>query len=130
MVTITGAKKILGFILGVLLVVLSIYLFMSAFGMKLPFAFLAALSNTAVLGWLLIVSSLFLVYDAITELGSKRIRSLVAAFIGIVFGLVPVLKSLKILAFTIVPEGTFGVVLYSISLIIIGGFLMWDITGG
>jgi len=120
----------MGFVLGILLVVLGLYMMLTAFGLKLPLAFLTALSSIVVLGWLLLVGSLFLVYDAITELGSKRIRSLIAAFVGIVFGLVPVLKSFNILAFTIIPEGTFGVVLYSIALIVVGGFLMWDITGG
>lgn len=108
---------------------MSLHLLLSLIGLQLPFAFLVALSRVKVLAWVLLLSSAFLIYDGITELGGKRMKSLVAALVGLVLGLIPVLYSFNILPFTI-PEAVWGVVLYLIFMAIVGVFLVWDITGG
>jgi len=125
---VTGPKKTIGLIMGILFILVSIYILGSTFGLNIGLEFLDFIVQTIVLAWIVLVGAVFLVIDAITELGSKRMRSLLAALIGILLGLVPVLHSFGILPFTI-PD-IFGVVVYALVMIILGGFLIWDFTGG
>jgi hypothetical protein len=123
---VTGKKKIIGLVIAIIFFLISAYVLATFFGMILPFDFLDFLLNELVLAWIVLVGSVYLIFDSITELGSKRIRSLLAALIGLLLGLVPVLYSFGFLPFTI----PFGVVVYALSMIILGGFLIWDFTGG
>jgi hypothetical protein len=124
---ITGAKKWIGLLLGILFILASIYILGKTFGLALP-DFLGFLLNTIVLAWIVLVGSIFLIYDAIFEMGAKRMRSILAALIGVILGLIPVLHSFGVLPFTI--PASFGNIVYALAMIILGGFLIWDFTGG
>ena len=123
---VTGTKKWVGLIFAILFFLISAYVFATFFGANLPLGFLDFLLNELVLAWIVLVGSIYLIFDSITELGHKRLRSLLAALIGLLLGLVPVLHQFKLIPFTI----PFGVVVYALSMIILGGFLIWDFTGG
>jgi hypothetical protein len=126
MVVITGTKKWIGLLLAVLFFLLSIYILGSRLGYLGFLGFLDFFINDVVLAWIVLVGSLFLVADSITELGHKRLRSILAALICLLLGLVPVLHSFNVIGFTI----PFGVVVYALVMILLGGFLIWDFTGG
>ncbi|MBW2995432.1 hypothetical protein KY312_03690 [Candidatus Woesearchaeota archaeon] len=123
---VTGTKKWIGLLIAVVFFLLSVYVMATFFGMNLPFGFLDFFLNELVLAWIVLAGSIYLIFDSITELGHKRLRSLLAALIGLILGLVPVLHSFNVIPFTI----PFGVVVYALSMIILGGFLIWDFTGG
>ena len=122
---VTGTKKWIGLLLGIIFILLSFYILANSLGIRLLITF-NFLMNELVLAWIVLLGAVFLTYDAILEMGHKRMRSLLAALIGALLGLVPVLHSFGILPFTV----PFGVIVYALVLIILGGFLIWDFTGG
>jgi uncharacterized protein (DUF697 family) len=124
---VTGAKKWIGLALAVFFLMISTYVIGLQVGLNLPLKFLDSVLNSLVLAWIVLIGSIFLVIDAITELGAKRLRSILAALIGVVLGLVPVLHSFNVIPFTI---PVFGEIIYALAMIILGGFLIWNFTGG
>jgi uncharacterized protein (DUF697 family) len=105
---------------------LSFYILTGEIGAGFSIGILDFLIGDLALAWIVLIGAIYLVFDAVTELGHKRVRSMLAALIGLLLGLIPVLNSLGIIPFTV----PFAGVVYALVLIILGGFLIWDFTGG
>jgi hypothetical protein len=123
---VTGTKKWIGLFLGILFMLLSFYILTGEIGAGFSIGILDFLIGDLALAWIVLIGAIYLVFDAVTELGHKRVRSMLAALIGLLLGLIPVLNSLGIIPFTV----PFAGVVYALVLIILGGFLIWDFTGG
>ena len=123
---VTGTKKWIGLFLGILFMLLSFYILTGEIGAGFSIGILDFLIGDLALAWIVLIGAIYLVFDAVTELGHKRLRSMLAALIGLLLGLIPVLNSLGIIPFTV----PFAGVVYALVLIILGGFLIWDFTGG
>jgi len=117
-----GARKNIGLLLGVVLLVIGIIALLNSIGL-LPFSIPFSIN---ILSWILAAGGLYLIIESVTEFGARRALALLVAGVILILTLIPILNQFGILSFEI-PG--LSLTIYHILLLVEGTFLTINAFG-